>query len=380
MGNYRVKAVIDLDRIYGNIERTKKKLNPETKLLAVIKADAYGHGAVAVSKVLEPLADMYGVAIVEEAVELRNSGCKKPILILGTVPPEQYKDVAAYNITPAIYTWEMAEKYQEEASKQGCIGKAHIKLDTGMGRIGFLPNEESIDTIERISRLPNVELEGCFTHMARADEKEKKYAYSQFETYRWFLEELKKRGIEFKIRHVANSASTMEFKEFQLDMVRSGISTYGIYPSDEVDKGKLLLEPAMSLKARISYIKELPKGCPVSYGGTYVTKNATRIATIPVGYADGYPRALSGKASVLLKGIRVPVIGRVCMDQFMVDITGVKDASIGDWATLMGRDGNEEITVEELSYMAGSFPYEFVCDVSGRVPREYYYKGEIREF
>lgn len=377
MEYYRAKAVINLDAVYGNIERIKAKLKPGTKLLAIIKADAYGHGAVPVSRVLEPLCDMYGVALVEEGIELRKSGCKKPILILGTVPGEQYKEAIAYHITPAIYTWDMAARYDEEARKQNCIGKAHIKLDTGMGRIGFLPEKESIDTIEKISRLKNIELEGCFTHMSRADETDKTYAWKQFETYKWFLSELKMRGIEFKINHIANSASIMEFPEFNMDMVRSGISTYGIYPSDEVKKENLRLEAAMSLKARISYIKELPEGSPIGYGGTYVTKAPAKIATIPVGYADGYKRSLSGKSDVILHGVRVPVVGRICMDQFMVDVTKAGDASIGDWVTLMGKEGEEEITVEELSYMAGSFPYEFVCSISGRIPREYIYKGQV---
>lgn len=375
--HYRVKALIDLDAIYGNIERTKKKLSSDTKLLAVIKANAYGHGAVAVSKILEPLADMYGVALVEEGIELRESGCVKPILILGTVPMEQYKEALAYHITPTLYTYDMALEYQKEAKKHNCTGKAHIKLDTGMGRIGFLPNEKSLDDIEKICKLSNIEIEGCFTHMARADEKDRAATEKQFEIYNWFISELEKRGITFKIHHLANSASIMGYSELYMDMVRSGISTYGIYPSDEVDKSKLLLKPAMSIQARISYIKTLPKGYPVSYGGTYVTTDNVKAATIPVGYADGYPRALSGKADVLVHGRRVPVIGRVCMDQFMVDITNVENVSVGDWVTLMGKEGDEEITVEELSYMAGSFPYEFVCGVSARVPREYYFRNVL---
>lgn len=377
MEHYRVKAIIDLTAIYNNIRRTKEKIGSKTKLLAVIKANAYGHGAVEVSKILEPLADMYGVAVVEEGIELRESGCDKPILILGTVPAEQYKETLAYHITPTLYTYDMAEEYQKEAKRQGCIGKAHIKLDTGMGRIGFLPNEESIDDIERICRLPNIEVEGCFTHMARADEWGREATQKQLDTYRWFIQELEKRGIVFKMRHTANSASIMGYSELYMDMVRSGISTYGIYPSDEVDKSALLLEPAMSIRARISYIKTLPPGSPVSYGGTYVTPGTVRVATVPVGYADGYPRALSGKAEVLVHGRRAPIIGRVCMDQFMVDVTDIENVAAGDWITLMGKEGEEEITVEELSYMAGSFPYEFVCGISLRVPREYYFEGQI---
>ena len=380
MEHYRVKALIDLDAIYSNIERIREKMSPETLLLAVIKANAYGHGAVAVSKVLEPLADMYGVAVVEEGIELRKSGCDKPILILGTVPVEQYKDVVAYHITPTLYTYDMAVAYQKEAQRQNRTGKAHIKLDTGMGRIGFLPTMESIDEIEKICGLSGIEIEGCFTHMARADEKDREATKKQFETYKWFMEELKRRGIGFMIQHLANSAAIMEYDDLHMDMVRSGISTYGIYPSDEVDRSNLLLKPAMSIKARISYIKTLQAGSPVSYGGTYITKEDTRVATVPVGYADGYPRSLSGKAYVLVHGKRAPVIGRICMDQFMIDVTNIKDVSAGDWVTLMGKEGNEEITVEELSYMAGSFPYEFVCNISLRVPREYYFKGQVREY
>lgn len=376
----RICAKIDLDAIRQNILNSKKLLKPSVRLLAVIKADAYGHGAVPVAKALEQLADMYGVAVIEEAVELREHGIQKPILILGTVPEKWYSAVVEYDIIPAVYTPTMAKGLSKAACRNNKTVKIHIKVDTGMGRIGMEPSKESAELVGQMSRLPGLVIDGCFTHMARADEYEKTFAWQQYEKYSFFMKELEKLGITVPLRHIANSASIMEFPEFQLDMVRSGISTYGLYPSEQVDQSRLALKPALSLYSHISYVKEMEAGCPISYGGTYVTERPTRVATIPAGYADGYPRNLSNRGYVLVHGKKAPILGRVCMDQFMVDVTGIPDVKIGDRATLIGQDGELAITVEELSALAGSFHYEFICNISKRVPRLYHYQGRECEF
>lgn len=372
----RVYAGIDLDAIEQNIRNTKQLLKPSTKLLVVIKADGYGHGAVPIAKTLDSLADMYGVAVIDEAVELREHGIEKPVLILGTVSETWYSTVVEYDIIPAVYTMKMAEGLSKAACEQKKTIRIHIKVDTGMGRIGMEPTPESALIVKQISELPGIEIDGCFTHMARADEQDKTYAWKQYDQFMYFIKELEKQGITIPVKHIANSASIMELPEFQLDMVRSGISTYGLYPSEEVDQSRLKLIPAMSFHSRISYVKEMKAGCPISYGGTYVTDRRMKVATIPVGYADGYPRGLSNQGYVLIRGMKAPILGRVCMDQFMVDVTGIPDVAIGDMATLVGKEGDVTITVEELAEMVGSFNYEFVCDISKRVPRLYHHQGK----
>lgn len=376
----RVYAGIDLDAIEQNIRNSKKLLKPSTKLLVVIKADGYGHGAVPIAKTLDSLADMYGVAVIDEAVELRERGIEKPILILGTVSETWYSTVVEYNIIPTVYTMEMAEGLSKAACEQQKTIRIHIKVDTGMGRIGMEPTPENALVVKQISELPGIEIDGCFTHMARADEKDKTFAWKQYDQFMYFIGELEKQGITIPVKHIANSASIMELPEFQLDMVRSGISTYGLYPSEEVDQSRLKLIPAMSLHSHISYVKEMKAGCSISYGGTYVTDRRMKVATIPVGYADGYPRGLSNQGYVLIHGMKAPILGRVCMDQFMVDVTGIPDVAIGDMATLVGKEGDVTITVEELAEMVGSFNYEFVCDISKRVPRLYHRQGKEFEF
>lgn len=373
---YRVQANIDLDAICNNIKRSKERLKEGTKIMAIIKADGYGHGAVPVAKVLDSLVDAYGIAIVEEGIELREAGIKKPILILGYTPKPLYSEMIEYDIMATVFTYEMAEEIAKEARKQNKTAKIHIKLDTGMSRIGFALTEESIETILRISKLEGIEIAGCFSHFARADEKDKTFTYVQLERYLDFVNQLEEKGVHIPMKHIANSAAIMELPETCLDMVRSGIITYGLYPSKEVEQSKLFLEPAMSIIAHVSYVKELEAGVGISYNSTYVTERKTRVATIPVGYGDGYPRALSSKGRVLIHGKSAPILGRVCMDQFMIDVTDIPEAAMGDRVTLVGKDGNEEITVEELSEMSGSFNYEYVCDVGKRIPRVYYYQGK----
>lgn len=374
---YRVQANINLDCICNNIKRTKEIIKEGTKIMAIIKADGYGHGAVPIAKALEEHVDAYGLAIIEEAIELRNAGIKKPLLILGCTPEPFYKEAVEYDIMPSIYQYNMAEKLAKEAKKQGKAAKIHIKVDTGMNRIGFLPTDENVEIIKKIFQLEGIEIVGCFSHFARADEEKREYTQAQLTQYLEFVKKLEKAGISIPIKHISNSAGIMEFPEANLDMVRSGISTYGLYPSEEVHKEKLFLEPAMEIKAYITNVKEVEPGEGVSYNSTFVTDKRTKIATVPVGYGDGYPRALSNKGRILIHGKSARILGRVCMDQFMVDVTEIENVAEGDIATLVGKDGNEFISVEELAnQVGGSFNYEFVCDVGKRIPRVYYLNGK----
>ncbi len=376
---YRVHANIDLDAIYKNVSNAKALLKPGTKLMAIIKADAYGHGAKQVAETIDPIADAYGVAILEEGVELRKAGIDKPILILGFTPEPLYEAMIKYDIATAVFQLDMAEKISAAASRLGKQAKIHIALDTGMSRIGFKQDEESLEVIKKIAKLPYIFIEGCFTHFARMDEEDKTKAMTQFEKYMDFVEKIEGCGIELPIKHVSNSAGIIEKQEVNLDMVRDGICVYGLYPSDEVNKENLELTPAMEIKSYVSFVKELEPGVEIGYGGTYTTERETRVATIPVGYADGYPRALSNKGHVLINGMSAPILGRVCMDQFMVDVTDIDNVEEGTMVTLVGRDGDENISIEEISEMSHSFNYEFVCDVGKRIPRVYYKGGKVVE-
>ena len=374
---YRVQANINLDAIHENVAKAKALTKPGTKMMAIIKADAYGHGAVQVAEVLEDVADAYGVAILEEGIELRQAGVTKPILILGYTPKPLYPLMIEYDIATAVFTLEMAQEISEAAVALGQQAKIHIKLDTGMSRIGFKPDEESLETIQEIAKLPGICIEGCFTHFARMDEVDKTRANMQFEKYQDFVAKMEAVGIHIPVKHVSNSAGIIEMPQVNLDMVRDGISVYGMYPSEEVKKEVLPLTPAMELKSYVSYVKMLEAGVQIGYGGTYTTTRTTRVATIPVGYADGYPRALSNRGRVLIHGQSAPIIGRVCMDQFMVDVTDIPNVVQGDVVTLVGRDEDGYISIEEVADMAYSFNYEFVCDVGKRVPRVYFREGKV---
>lgn len=373
----RVRADVDLDAIHHNLSLAKSVINKDTQLMAVIKADGYGHGANQIAKYCDDVIDRYAVAIPEEAIDLRKAGFTKPINLLGYTHPTQYEDVINYDLIPAIFTLDMAKTLSQKALSMNKTVKIHIKLDTGMSRIGFADNEKSVDVIKEISLLPNLEVDGIFSHFARADEKDKSVARSQFERFTNFVNKLKSEGLEIPNCHISNSAAIMELSDMNLQIVRSGIITYGLYPSEEMDKENFRIIPAMELKSQVSFVKTLKAGTPVGYGGTYVTDKETVIATIPVGYADGYPRSLSNKGRVIIKGQSAPIVGRVCMDQFMVDVTCIEGVKQGDEVTLMGKEGEEFISCEELSGLAGSFNYEFVCDISKRVPRVYYKDGKI---
>ncbi len=373
---YRVQANINLDAIYENFLHAKQLLKQDTKLMAVIKADAYGHGAVEVAHTIDNLADAYGVAILEEGIELRMAGVTKPILILGYTARQQYPAMIEYGIDTAVFTLEMAQEMSEAAMEKGKKAGIHLKLDTGMNRIGFARNDKSLSDIIKIAALPGIRIDGCFSHFARMDEADKTKAMRQFGRFCEFTEKIEKAGVAIPIKHISNSAGIMEAPSVHLDMVRDGICLYGLYPSAEVQKERLLLAPAMELKAVVSFVKELEAGEEIGYGGTYTTTHTTKVATVPVGYADGYPRSLSNKGRVLLHGKSAPVVGRVCMDQFMVDVTEIPDVKAGDIVTLFGKDGNEEISIEEISGLSYSFHYEFVCDIGKRVPRVFYRNGK----
>lgn len=377
---YRVHAVIDLDDICHNIKEIKRVVGQDVKIMPVIKADGYGHGSVPVAKALNEIGvDAFAVAILEEGITLRNNGIRQPIVILGYTAEYQYSSLIQYEIQPTVFCYEMAESLSKIASALGKDAKIHIKIDTGMNRIGFKPTDEALETIKRIFALPNIKIEGIFTHFACADEMDKTSAKDQKRKFDEFVARLEKEGIKIPIKHVSNSAAIIDMDRCRMDMVRSGIITYGLYPSEEVAKDVIHLKPAMSLKTHIVYIKEVEAGEGVSYGHTFVTKRPTKIATIPVGYADGYPRALSSKGRVLIRRQYAPIIGRVCMDQFMVDVTDIEDVSVMDEVTLIGKDGDYRISVEEVADMAGSFNYEFVCGIGKRVPRVYIQDGKMKE-
>ena len=374
-----VWAEVDLDRLAHNAREVRRITRPGTAIMAVVKADAYGHGAVTVARVfLENGAERLAVATPREALELRRAGYDVPILVLGYTPAQQSGEVVEHGVTPAVYTLEHAEALSKAAAARGRVVKVHVKLETGMGRLGFLPTEESVDDIARISKLPSLEVEGAFTHFAVSDTRDKAYTRGQFERFMWMVEALEARGVSIPLRHVSNSAAVIDLPEYNLDMVRPGSLLYGIYPSDEVDKDRIELRPAMTLKARISNVKAVPAGTGVSYGLTYTTGRPSRIGTISVGYADGYSRLLSNRAEVGVRGRRAPVIGRVCMDQCMVDLTDAGGVEIGDEAVLFGDVGGAP-SVDEVAGWMGSIFAEVLTSLSRRVPRVYIRDGEVVE-
>ena len=368
----RCYAEISLEAIGHNIREVKKRLPEGVKLLGVVKANAYGHGAVPVASYLENQVDYFATGTIEEAVELRENGISAPILILGYVSPSQYGDLVEYDITQTIDSYAQALALEKEAARQNRKAKAHLAVDTGMTRIGFQVTEHDADEAAKIADLPHIELEGMFTHFSCADQEDKTYCSMQMEKYDKMTALLAERGVTIPLRHICNSAGIMEFDDHRFEMVRSGIITYGIYPSEEVKKERLDLIPALSWKSHVIHVKEVGPGIGVSYGATYVTeKPMTRIATVSAGYADGYPRALSNQGCVLIHGKKAPIIGRICMDQMMVDVTDIPDVQVEDVVTLVGTDGDETITIEEIANPAARFDYEMLCDISSRVTRVY---------
>jgi len=364
---------IDLDRISANFRAIREKAG--VPVMAIIKADAYGHGAIQIARHLQGECGFFGVSSMLEAMELRQAGVDTPILVLGHTRTAAFAEAVRENIRPTIYRYEDALALSEEGVRQNKTVPFHFAVDTGMGRLGFQATEADADICAKISQLPNLETEGLFSHFATADCADLSRAREQAQLFDKFDAMLRSRGVEVKIRHLDNSAGLMNFDN-HYEMVRSGIVTYGMYPSEEVAPELLELEPALSWHSRVTHVKRLEPGRPISYGGTFVTEKPTMVATVPVGYADGYRRSLSNRFYVLIRGKKAPILGRVCMDQMMVDVTDIPDVQINDRVVLVGRDGDQQITMEEIAAVADSFNYEFVCGISRRVPRFYYRNGQ----
>lgn len=377
----RVKAVISLDAVEHNFHEMRKNIAQDTKMIAVVKANAYGHGAVQIAHLIQNYDYIWGfaTATAEEALALREAGVMKPILILGIVFDEYYPELVRNHIRPAVCEYEEARKLSAEAVSQGETVHIHIALDTGMTRIGFADIPESVEEIRKIAALPNLEIEGMFTHFARADEYDRSPAMVQLERYREFSERVAEAGVEIPLHHCSNSAGIIRVPEANLSIVRAGITIYGIYPSAQVETDIVRLDPVMELKSHVTYVKDVEPGTAISYGGTFAADRKLRVATVPVGYADGYPRQLSNKGWVLIHGQKAPILGRICMDQFMVDVTDIPDVCKGDEVTLIGRDGDEFISMDEMGELSGRFSYEFACDISTRVPRIYIKDGRETE-
>ena len=365
--------MVDLDAIAHNFEAMREKLREGTQMIAVVKANAYGHGASQIAHMAERYPYIWGfaVATAEEALALRSSGIQKHILVLGLVFEEHLEALAREEIRIAVSSLRLAREYAKAGNKLGKTVYVHLAVDTGMSRIGFADDAKSLEEIRAVSLLPNLKIEGLFTHFARADETDRSPAMVQLDRYQKFAALLEENGIHISLHHCSNSAGIMRIPEAHLNAVRAGICIYGIYPSEQVERDRLDLIPAMELKSHISFVKTVEPGTAISYGGTFVTGRSTRLATIPVGYADGYPRLLSNKGWVLIYGQKAPICGRVCMDQFMVDVTDIPEAKAGDEVTLFGRDGDAFLSVETLGDLSGRFSYEFLCDISMRVPRVY---------
>lgn len=377
----RIYASVDLDAIIHNMENLKRNIHMDTKLMAVLKADAYGHGAVPIARHIKDLDYLwgFGVATVEEAVSLRKNGIDNPILLLGYSFREHYDTIAAYDIRPTVFKLDMAQELSEAGQKAGKIIKVHLSVDTGMTNTGFSDTAESIKLIQSIQLLPNIKVEGLYSQFTRADETSKRPAYVQLDRYLNFLELAEKSGIHIPLKHCSNSASLIRVPEANLDLARTGIALYGLYPSSKVERDIVSLKPVMSLKSHIAFIKTVPADVAVSLGGTFKTDWETKIATIPVGYADGYARFLSNKGHVLIRGQKAPILGRICMDQFMVDVTRIPNVQELDPVTLLGTDEEMTITADELGDLCGRFNYEFVTEINKRVSRVYIKNGEIAE-
>ncbi len=375
----RVCAHINLDAVHHNLEAMHSHIDPHTKIVGVIKADGYGHGAVPIAWEMEDIGYVHGFAVasVEEAMQLRNANIKKPILVLGYTFPYSYETLINQEITPTVFRSDALHELDETAARLGVKASVHVKVDTGMSRIGIWPDEEGLGFIKEALACENLIVEGIFTHFAKADEADKTAANAQLDKFLTFVKKCEeKTGYHFPLVHCSNSAGILDMPRANLDLVRAGIVLYGMWPSDEVDKNVITLQPVLSLKSHIIYIKEVQEGTPVSYNGIYITDKKTRVATIPLGYADGYPRNLTGKGYVLICGKKAPIIGRICMDQFMVDVTDIPECKEGDEVTLIGRDGEECITMEELGALSGRFNYEFACEIGKRTPRVFFRHGK----
>lgn len=375
----RAWAEISLDNIAHNIREIRRITGKSAEIMGVVKADAYGHGVMEVAKtLLENGASRFAVSMLDEAIQLRRAGIEVPILILGYTDPRRANEIIENDVTQSVFSHDLAQALSDEAVRQGKKVKIHIKIDTGMSRIGFLPGYNAVKNVVEISRLPNIIIEGLFTHFATADEKNREYTNTQFERFMSICCELQRIGIHIPVKHCANSAAIIEYPEMHLDMVRPGIILYGMYPSDDVNKAKIDLKPAMTLKANVIMVKEVEKNTSISYGRIFTTGRTSKIATIPIGYADGFNRMLSNKGKVLINGEFAPVVGRVCMDQCMVDITDIgSSVEVGDEVVLIGAQGQNNITAEDVAQTIGMINYELVCIVGKRIPRAFVKDGKI---
>ncbi|WP_338608969.1 alanine racemase [Clostridium baratii] len=374
-----VWAEIDLNKIENNMKRIKE-LAGDREVIAVVKADAYGHGATSVAPVLlKNGASKLAVAVIAEGIELRDAGIKEPIMILGYTPLELGEDLINYDIEQTVYDLEYAKELSNIAKRLGTKAKIHIALDTGMGRIGFLPNEESFKDVVEICNLDGLDVCGIFTHFSTADEEDKTYTYEQFNKMKEFNDKLKEVGINIKLKHASNSGAIIDLPETYLDGVRAGIILYGYYPSNDVNKDRLKLEPALTLKTRVSHVKTLDKDMYISYGRTFKTERKSVIATLPIGYADGYLRLLSGKAKVIINGKFANVVGRICMDQCMIDVTDIGDVKVSDEVILLGEDGDLKFNADDMAEAMGTINYEVLCMIRHRIPRIYIKDNEIVE-
>jgi alanine racemase len=369
---------IDLDAIAHNCREIKRWIGEKTELAAVIKGNAYGHGiAMVVKTALENGATWFAAARVDEGVVVRKAGIEAPIFVLGYVPAEEMETAVRWRITPPIMHWHTAKALSEISSAQGVVTPVHVKVDTGMGRFGLLP-DEVVDFVKRLVELPGIRLEGLYTQFAIADEADKTYTYKQWDIYKKVLKDLEEAGIHIPIRHVCNSAGTLNFPEMHLEMVRCGTAIYGHYPSPVTNRS-VPLQPAMTLKSRVGRIRTLPPGSSICYGRTYTTTRPTTVALVPVGFGDGLSRQLSNKGSVLIRGKRAPIVGRVCMDQCIVDVSGIPDVQQDDEVVLFGRQDEAEITAEEIASLMDSINYVVLAAVSARVPRVYLKGGRVIE-
>lgn len=371
-------AEVDLDALAHNMREVRRLVDKNALVTAVIKADGYGHGAKKIAQtLLDNGADRFAIAVLDEGIELREAGFKVPVLILGFTDKERADEIIRYDMEQTVYSWDLAEELSREAVKQGKTAKIHVKIDTGMGRIGLKPDKDSVQLIKRIGKLPNLVIEGIFTHFAVADSVDKAFTQEQYEKFNWICDELSKENVKINFRYCANSAAIIDLPDMHMNMVRAGIMLYGLKPSDEVMLDKLKLKQVMSLKVRITHVKDIEAGQSVSYGRKFIAEKKSRIASMPIGYADGYTRMLSGKAEALVKGIRVPVVGRICMDQCMIDVTGIEDVKVGDEVVLFGKQGDGFIHIDELAEKLDTINYEIVCMISKRVPRVYIKNGKI---
>ncbi|AVO26167.1 alanine racemase [Megasphaera elsdenii] len=374
-----VWAQIDLDAAAHNMRQIRKHVGPDVKIAAVVKANAYGHGSVELAKTFaENGADCFAVSSLDEAVELRRyAHIDKEIFILGHTDARRTEELLTYDIEPAVFNLKNAEFFSQEAQRLGKTLRVHIAVDTGMSRVGFQVNEFSVSEIKAIAALPNIEIRGMFTHFAVSDIKDKTFTREQYGHFRWMCKRMEEEGIHIALRHCCNSAAALELPEYYCDMVRPGIIMYGCEPSPDVDIKPYDLRPVMSLRCCIAHVKLIDAGATVSYGRHYTAPSRRKIATLPVGYADGYSRILSGKVDVLYHGHRVPQVGAICMDQCMIDVSGEANVHAGDEVVLFGRQGDSFIPIEEIAAACGTINYEIMCDISRRVPRVYMKDGKV---